>query len=173
MKTISVIILIVCASILVADAISNHQQLPDKIASHFNGSGVANGWTSRSSFTASMLAVGIGVPVFVIGIMYSIRFFPAKYLNVPNPSYWRDPKNYRRACDFLFVSSFWFSSAFLLWQAYFSHTIVEANLVSPPHLDSAKAIVLTVALLIFTFTWVVVLIARFLKTEECRTNQST
>lgn len=170
MKTISAIILIVCALILVASAINNHQQLPDKVASHFNGSGVANGWTSRSSFTTSMLAVGIGVPVLVIGIMYFIRFFPAKFLNVPNSSYWRDPKNYRKACDFLFVSSFWFGSTFLLWQAYFSRTIVEANLTSPPHLDSTKTVLLTVPLLIFTFIWVVILIARFLKTEECRTS---
>ncbi len=161
----------VCVSILVAGAINNHQQLPDKIASHFKGSGVANGWTSRSSFTISMLAVGLGVPAFVIGIMYSIRFFPAKFLNVPNPSCWRDPKNYRKACDFLFVSSFWFGSAFLLWQAYFSRTIVEANLVSPPHLDSARAVVLTVPLLIFTFAWAVVLIARFLKTKNVESKQ--
>jgi uncharacterized membrane protein len=165
MKLASVIILLVCAAILVASAIYGHQQLPDKIASHFNGSGIANGWMSSSSFTLTMLAVGLGIPAFVVGIMYSIRFFPAKYLNVPNPSYWREPTNYKRACDFLFVSSLWFASAFLLWQTFFSRLIVTANLVSPPHLNSTHALLMTVLLLAFTFAWVVLLVLRFLRTK--------
>jgi uncharacterized membrane protein len=165
MKPASVIILLVCAAILVASAIHGHQQLPDKIASHFNGGGVANGWMGRSSYTMTMLAVGFGIPAFVVGIMYSIRFFPAEYLNVPNPSYWREPKNYKKACDFLFFSAIWFASAFLLWQAFFSRLIVTANLVSPPHLNSTHALLMTVPLVAFTFAWVVLLILRFLKTK--------
>lgn len=165
MKPASVLILLICTAILAGVAIYGHQQLPETIASHFNGSGVANGWMSRSSFTLSMLAVGFGVPAFVIGIMYSIRFFPAKYLNVPNPSYWREPTNYRRACDFLFNSSLWFASAFLLWQAFFSQLLVSANLVSPPYLNSAHALLMSVPLLVFTLAWIVLIVLRFLKTE--------
>jgi uncharacterized membrane protein len=165
MKPASVIILLICTTILIASAIYGHQQLPDQIASHFNGSGVANGWTSRSSFTLSMLAVGLGIPGFVVGLMYSIRFFPAKYLNVPNPSYWHEPTNFRKACDFLFVSSLWFASAFLLWQIFFSRLIVAANLVSPPHLNSNHAFLMTVPLLAFTCAWAVLLVLRLLRTK--------
>lgn len=165
MKSASVIILLICTVILVAAAVYGHQQLPDRIASHFNESGVANGWMGKTSFTMTMLAVGLGIPAFVVGIMYSTRFFPAKYLNVPNPSYWREPTNYRKVCDFLFVSSLWFASAFLLWQTFFSRLIVSANLVSPPHLNSTHALLMTVPLLGFTFAWVVVIVLRFLRTR--------
>ncbi len=164
-ETFAAIAFLVCVAILVGVAITDHQHLPEKIASHFNGRGEPNGWISRSSFTWSMLAVGIGIPSLVIGIMYLIRFFPAKYLNVPNPTYWRDPANYRKACDFLFISSLWFGSAFLLWQTLFSHSIVAANQVSPPHLDSAKAVLMTVPLLACTLSWVIVIILRFLRTK--------
>ena len=165
MKAASVILLLICTVTLVAVSVYSHQQLPDKIASHFNGSGTADGWTGRSSFTMTMLAVGLGIPAFVVGIMYSIRFFPAKYLNVPNSSYWREPTNYRKACDFLFVSSLWFASAFLLWQTFFSRLIVSANLVSPPHLNSTHALLMTVPLLGFTFAWVIAIVLRFLRTK--------
>lgn len=164
MKPVSVIVLLVCMALLVGSAIYAHQQLPAKIASHFNAAGVADGWMSKSAFTTTMLAVGLGIPAFVIGVMYSIRFFPAKYLNVPNPSYWRDATNYRKAFDFLFLTSFWFGSAFLLWQTFFSYLIVSANLVSPPCLNSNHLIVLIFLLLALTLAWVVLIIFRFLKT---------
>lgn len=165
MKATSVTIFLVCATIFAVGAIFDHQQLPNRIASHFNGRGVADGWMPKPSFTMTMLAVGFGVPAFVMAIMFSIRFFPAKYLNVPNPAYWREPTNYRKACDFLFISSLWFASAFLLWQTFFSQLIVSANLVSPPQLNSNHAILMTVPLLIFTFAWVVLIVLRFLRTK--------
>lgn len=166
MKTISIFVLTLCGALLVATAIHSHQQMSDTIASHFNASGRSNGWMSKTPFTISMLAVGLGIPAFVTGVMYSIRFFPARLLNVPNPEYWRDPKNYRKACDFLFVSSLWFGSAFLIWQTFFSRMIVTANQMVPPHLDSGKVMLLTLPLLGFTFAWVLILIFRFIKTNN-------
>jgi len=165
MKPASVIVFLVCIAILAVAAIDGHQQLPDKIASHFNGSGVANGWMDKLSFTTTMLAAGFGIPALVIAIMYSIRFFPAKYLNVPCPSYWREPDNYNKACDFLFISSFWFASAFLIWQVFFFRLIVSANQVSPAHLNSGLTILMTVPLLVFTLAWIIAIVLRFLKTE--------
>jgi len=161
MKVLSAILIILCAAVVVAGAISNEARLPETVVSHFNGRGEANGWVSRSSFTTSMLVVGLGLPALVISIVYGIRFLPARYLNVPNPAYWRSPENYVRACEFLLVSSFWFGSAFLIWQAFFSRMIVEANLTTPPHLDATKALLLTVPLIGFTMAWVLVLIVRF------------
>lgn len=166
MKHLATISLIICAALLVGITILDHQQLPEKIASHFNGSGTPNGWMSRSSFTLSMVAIGLGIPFFAIAIMYLIRFFPAKFLNIPHPAYWRDPKNYRKACDFLFMSSLWFGCSFIIWQIFFSRLIVGANRISPPHLDSGKVILLTIPLLVFTFAWIVVLLMRFFKIDN-------
>lgn len=166
MKTVSWVILLVCALVFAGVVVSDHRQLPERIATHFDGGGNANGWNGRTSFTAFSLAMGFGVPGFVVGIMYAIRFFPAKYLNVPNPEYWRRPGNHRRACDFLFVSSLWFGSAFMLWQMCVSRLLVEANQISPPHLDGGKVMMLTVPLLAFTFGWACVLILRVFRTGD-------
>lgn len=166
MKLFSTVVFVICALFLVGTAMHVYQQLPERIASHFDGSGSPNGWMNKSSFTSSMLAVGLGIPALVIVIMYSIRFLPARFLNVPNPDHWRDPNNYRKACDFLFVSSLWFGSAYMIWHAFLSRMVVAANQSSPPHLDSVKAMLVTGLLLVFMFVWVLVLLLRFLKTDD-------
>jgi uncharacterized membrane protein len=166
MRLTATILFVLCAALLLRVALTDQQMLPDRMASHFDANGVPNGWSSKSSFTWNTLALGMGIPAFVIGIMYSIRFAPPKFLNVPNPTYWREPQNFRKACDCLFTSSLWFGSAFLVWQAFFSHTIAKANQLSPPHLDSGKVFLLTLPLLVFTFGWVIALLLRFLKTPD-------
>lgn len=166
MKRLAIISGIVSAVLLIGMAFVYYQQLPEKIASHFNGRGKADGWMSRESFSLTMVAIGLGIPAFVIAMMYAIRFLPANFLNVPNPNYWRDPQNYPKACDFLFTSSLWFGCAFMIWQIFFSLMIVAANQISPPHLDNGRVILLTLPLLGFTFGWIVTLILRFLKTEN-------
>ncbi|MBK1815199.1 DUF1648 domain-containing protein [Luteolibacter yonseiensis] len=161
MKKPAIALLVLSAALLVGLGINDHQQLPERIASHFDWSGTANGWMNRTTFTATMLAVGLGIPALVIAAMHALRFIPAEYLNVPNPGYWRAPANHRKACDILAASSLWFGSAFLIWQAFFTHMIVAANRATPPALDSGKAILLTLPLLAFILGWITVLITRF------------
>jgi hypothetical protein len=167
-KTISAVILVVCVLIFVGEALGDHRRLPGKVASHFDENGMADGWMSRSAFTGTMLAVGIGLPLLIMGIMYSFRIFPVRYSTISSSSYWRDPGGYEKACDFLFVSSFWFGSALLLWQTWLCHMLAEANLVSPPRLDRTEASALTVLLLVFSFAWPAVLIVCLLRSGRRR-----
>lgn len=145
---------------------TDSQQLPTRIATHFDGNGAPNGWSETKSFMLIVLATGFGVPLFTMGIAYSIRFFPADFLNVPNSTYWRKPESYLKAYQFLFTSSFWFASAFLLWQTALSRLVVSANRLSPPWLDNGKVMLLTIPLLAFVFLWVVALVVWFLRTDH-------
>ncbi|MFT3990397.1 MAG: DUF1648 domain-containing protein [Luteolibacter sp.] len=152
---------IASAAWFVGGAMADHALLPEKIASHFSVSGVPDGWMSKSAFTGLMLALGLGVPAFVMGILYVIRFLPSRFLNVPNAAYWRVSGNYHRACDFIFLSSLWYGGAILIWQRFFLKLVVSANQVSPPRLDTGKAMLVTAPLLVVSVGWVVVLIMRF------------
>lgn len=149
---------------VLASALFGWQELPQKMASHFNASGVADGWMNRTPFVASMLAFGLSIPAFVLVFLYCARFLPPQVLNLPNPAYWRAPENYGRACEILFRSALVFAGGFLLWQAAFLHLIVRANKTHPPVLDSSQAFLLTAILLAFSCGWVITLIARFMKT---------
>lgn len=165
MQPVSGIILVVCMSVFLLQAVEMRHKLPERMASQFDQSGNASGWMARSTFITTMLGVGFGIPLFVMCVMGAVRFLPPKYLNVPNPTYWREPQNFKKGCEFLFVSSMWFASGFFLWQAGFVRLIVEANRLSPPLLNNFQVFVLSGLLLFFSLAWVAVLSIRFLRTS--------
>ena len=134
MKSLATIVLVLCAVLMVGVSIADHQRLPDRMASHFDGKGVPDGWSDKAAFTRFRISLGLGIPAVVIGIIYSIRFLPSKFLIFPNPSYWRRPKNYRKACEFLFVSSLWFGSATIIW----AHILFSTGGGSQPDFTAAS-----------------------------------
>jgi uncharacterized membrane protein len=166
MKILPMIFLILCVVLFAGLTFAGYHELPEKVASHFNAKGAANGWEERSSFTLSMVATGFGVPALVAGMVFVMRIFPARFLDVPNAAHWRKPANFRKACDFLFSSSLVFGGVFLIWQTILFRLVVAANRASPPHLNSAMTALSTLPLLAFIVGWVAFLIFRFQKAEE-------
>ncbi len=63
-------------------------QFPERVASHFNGAGVADGFMSRSSFGVLMVVLNLGVPLFIFSIAQVLRFLPDSLINMPNRDYW-------------------------------------------------------------------------------------
>lgn len=163
-KPVSVFVLPIVALAYVGFCLWLQPQLPDRVASHFNDQGAADGWTDRSGFTTLMLASGLGMAVVFAGIGYAIRFLPASLLNVPNRDYWRKPENHRRACGWIFGSFLWFGSALMIWQAALFHLVAKANDHSPAQLDNGKVMGIGTVLLAFVLFWVVALLRRFRKT---------
>lgn len=106
--------------------------LPAKVAIHFDASGEADGWLSRSTHTFGFLALGLGLSAFLLGIAYLIRFFPASTLNVPRQAYWRAPENYPRACAFFFTHTFWLAALNHLFMSALNLGIVVANSSAAP-----------------------------------------
>lgn len=166
MKLFSLIFLLLCAALFLGVTISGQQSLPEKVASHFDSKGTANGWMDRSAFTSSMVVMGFGLPAFVAALIFSIRLFPSRFLNAPHAEYWRKPRNHRVICDFLFHSSLVFGGTFLIWQTILFGLVISANQTSPPRLNTVLTVLSTVPLLAFIVGWVVALLFRFQKTDD-------
>jgi len=157
MKHTPIIFLFLCLCFFIGVQIIEYPMFPERVASHFNAAGIANGWMSKPAYLTSMVGIGLGLPVFVIGIILLMRVLPASTLNVPYAEYWRSPENYPRACRFMLQSSFWYGGVLLLWNAFLSHTILLANQKTPPDLDQGSFIVISVAFLMITGLWIVYL----------------
>lgn len=137
--------------------------LPDRVASHFDGSGIVNGWMPRWGFFWVALMTGLGVPAFVMGITYAIRFLPSSLLNVPNPGYWRAAENYLKACELLFHWGCGFAVASLIWSAALNGLVVLANQSAPPQLQSASVSLLSVlyvGYLLGSLVWLILCFTR-------------
>ncbi len=128
--------------------------LPERMATHFGTSGVANGWMPRSRHLVLFGFFGLGISSFVVGLLYVVRFFPPGLLNVPHPEYWRSPEHYRKACDGLFHHALWLGTWMVLWGIGIHALIVEANRQAPPHLDGGLMTGLTIGFLLGVAAWV-------------------
>lgn len=135
--------------------------LPEKLATHFDGAGKPNGWMTRTQHLAFSTLFGLGVPTFVLGLCYSIRFLPSSTLNVPHAAYWRSVEHFPEACRILFEQGLWFAALLLIWTALLNGLIVSANRTVPPHLDNGAVMMLAGALLAGLVLWIIVLLHRF------------
>lgn len=140
--------------------------LPERVASHFNAEGLADGWMSRTSHLKLFTAVGVSLSVFVVGICYLIRFFPPSSLNVPHADYWRSPEHFPEACDYLFWNSFWLSTVLLVWMGGIHYFLVQANLATPPTLDTRALAFLSAVLIGGLILWVITLVRYFWKVPK-------
>ena len=147
--------------------------LPERLATHFNASGKANGWMSRRSHGSFMLVFGLGVPAFILTLGSTMRFLPASLMNVPRRDYWHQPQHYPEACAIMFSWSQWQAAGLLVWMTLLNHEIVKANLLKPPHLSSTNTWALTSALLLSTGLSVAWMSWRFLKVPAHSAPQST
>lgn len=139
--------------------------LPEKLATHFDAAGKANGWMTRQDHGLFMLLTGLGLPAFILCLIWLMRFLPPSLLNVPRPDYWRAPENYPKACAIMLLWAQWLATGELLWMTQLNHQIVLANHLKPPRLASADTWYLTAAFLIMIGASILWLILRFRKTE--------
>lgn len=63
-------------------------QLPNKVASHFNGAGQPDGWMSKTNFVAMTLLLQFGLAAMMFGIGWLVRVLPPSMINIPNKEYW-------------------------------------------------------------------------------------
>lgn len=83
---------------------SYYPYLPQRVASHFGGSGVANGWMSKSGFAAFSIVFPIALATLLFGIQASMSLLgrmPGSMVNVPNKWYWLAPERKEETIAFL------------------------------------------------------------------------
>lgn len=133
-------------------------QLPDVVATHFNGSGVPDGWMSREKHLWGMVIFGVLFPGSIVGMCYAARFLPGRFLNVPNREYWTAPERRKEVYDFLFRHSLWLACLGVGFVIGIHWMIVEANERATPELSTGQLMVVIGLFLAGMVAWVVALI---------------
>jgi uncharacterized membrane protein len=119
-------------SLLVALAILQviyyYPQIPDTVASHFDGLGSANAWSSKNGFFGLYLAmILLLVIVFVFAPRWSetrIRFG----IKIPNRDYWLAPERLQQTKDFFRRQMMIMGVAHLMLAIYTIQLAILANL---------------------------------------------
>jgi serine/threonine-protein kinase len=99
-------------------------QLPLSVATHFDAEGNPNQWMSRGTHLKSLAFFGFLVPVGELGLFYSMRFFSAKRVNIPNRDFWLAPERREATMLYVFNHGIWLASitvvfmGLLQWSMY-------------------------------------------------------
>ncbi|CAM3095249.1 DUF1648 domain-containing protein [Rariglobus hedericola] len=141
------------------------RNLPDRIATHFNAAGEADGWMSRDAHLVSFIALGLGMSAFIIGLCFAIRWFPADKLNVPNKAFWQKPANRAVAMGFLFYHAFWLGALSFAFIAAVNYFIVAANQNSASMLATRGLQITSGLFIVGVIAWSFLLVRFFQKTK--------
>ena len=76
----------------VVTAAVHRAELPQRVASHFDASGVPDGWMGRDAFLLLCVGVAVFVALLISGIGWLTPRLPNALINVPHKEYWLAPE---------------------------------------------------------------------------------
>lgn len=112
------------------------EELPAKVATHFNATGAANGWMSRESYPWVFGGLGLGLSFVLLAFFYGIRFRPVASLQLPHREHWLSAQNRERTFDALMQAGMWLATFIVLFFYGIHRMIVAANAIHPAQLSS-------------------------------------
>jgi uncharacterized membrane protein len=161
MKTTQERIFLFLSSIGILQMLFYASLMPERMASHFGGSGEPNGWSGKAAFFG--LDAGILVMVFLSFRILPglLSRFPDAMINLPNKDYWLAPgrrdETFSRIKDLL-VS---LGNAFLTFLIITFQLVILANLKEGSRLNSEALWILLAVLVFFTIVWAIRFIRMF------------
>lgn len=139
-----------------------YPQLPDRVASHFDAAGRADGWSHKGALAFFYL----GIMALMAGIAFAFSAttsrLPVRWISLPNRDYWLAPERREATLAVLSDLVFWFNSATVGFLMLLMHLTIRANLDGTHRLGDSFWPLL-VAYLAFTAGWCVAMLRRFRK----------
>lgn len=148
-------LLVACA----VQALVYYPQLPANLASHFDGAGRANGWSSKAGFFALQALVVLLVAGLFGMLPAWLHRFPNQLINLPHKDYWLAPDRREATLGSVADAMTWFGCAALLLMLAVTQLVIRFNLKRLPVLSSTPMWVLVAGFGLCT----VLLIARLLR----------
>ncbi|HVH72958.1 MAG TPA: DUF1648 domain-containing protein [Candidatus Dormibacteraeota bacterium] len=143
-----------------------YSQLPEVVASHFDGRGRATGWQTKTALLG--VFVGVSVLVVVVGFVIPkiIAAIPPPFINLPNKRYWLAPEHLAETIAFLNGYFAWFACALFLMLILTFDYAIQSNLHPERPPDPAGIWYGLAGFLIFTIAWTIRLLAKFLRSPQ-------
>jgi uncharacterized membrane protein len=158
MRRIALALCVLFAVLLVGvvDVAYHYPQLPQKMASHFDGAGRADGWSSKQSFLTTYAITTVGMAALFLLFAGLIPRLPVRMINLHNKDYWLAPDRKVATCRWIATWLLWMGNATLAFLAAIFHLTIRANLGPRRELGSATGWLLGVygAFVLLWSVWV-------------------
>ncbi len=139
----------------------HYEDLPDRVASHFDLHGNVDGWSSKNGFVAMMSGVGLFLFVLFAGLGPLTRKMPDSLINMPNKGYWLAPE--QREASFLAMHDrlLWMGAVTQLLLLGGVYASMRASIEHAEPVPSWFSMALLWGYLLFTVVWLVEFYRRF------------
>lgn len=149
---------IACAAAFV---LLTSMRLPALVASHFGGSGTANGFMPHGFYVCFMLGFVVGLPALMVGLTWLSISSPKARINLPNKDYWLAPERRAETIEFLRSGIVWFGTMLVAFLCYVHWLVILANEVHPARLANSWFIGGLVVFFVALFIWLKVFLGHF------------
>ncbi|MGQ0553143.1 MAG: DUF1648 domain-containing protein [Planctomycetota bacterium] len=148
MNRLALFVLLALMLLFGAQAAYYYPQMPERMATHFDFSGQADGYMSRSAliWVTAFTALMSGGMMF--GIALLLKRLPDSLINMPNKDYWLVPARRDESLDAMTGSLLWIGSATMGLMLVVFQSIYRANLDGSNAVGWSAMVLLGVYLLI-------------------------
>jgi uncharacterized membrane protein len=136
-------------------------RLPALVASHFDGSGAANGFMPHGFYVWFMLGFVVVLPAFMVVVTWLAIASPKTRINLPNKDYWLAPERRAETIDYVRSGILWFGTMLVAFLCYAHWLVVLANATQPVQLANSWFIGGLVVFLVSLLVWLKVFIGHF------------
>lgn len=155
------IVLALCLAATGTFIVATTSALPESVASHFGGSGLANGFVTRDGYLRFMLGFGLVLPAFMAIVVGLVPRLAPTRVNVPNRDYWLDPKRRAATLNALSAQGAWLGTLTAALIAALHYVLLVANRSTPPRLPADIFWMLLAGFVVALVLWIAALYLRF------------
>ena len=137
--------------------------LPERVASHFGTTGLADGWMSHAKYQILLSVLGLGLSLVFTFIAWAVGWMPARSFNLPRRDYWLSPEREKSTRRFISRQVIWAACLELLFFAGLHWLTIQGNRNIPASLPTGGFVLLVGATLIAVVFGLVRLVLRFTK----------
>ena len=137
------------------------RSLPTIVASHFVAGGTANGFMPRATYLSTIIALLVGLPLFVALISSFTTILPTRFIDLPNREYWLAPERQADTLDFLRKQGARFGIILAVFLCVVHWLVVRANARSPALFPESLFYAGMAVFLVGLIVWLGAFIAHF------------
>lgn len=138
-----------------------YPHLPLTMASHFNGDGTPNGWSSKAGYFQLEAVILLILFAALILLPRLLPLIGSDSIAIPNRRYWLAPERRGASIDFFNSRLCWFATANLLFLIFVNQLVFNANLPAEGQLDSTSFVVAMALYFLFAIIWIIRFFRRF------------
>ena len=138
-----------------------YPRLPDQVASHFDGAGQADGWSSKPAFFATNLGITLTMAAMFLSIAWIMKKVPDSAINVPNRAYWLAAERRGATIDYVRSQMESLGAATIGFMVGLFQLSIEANLGATGGMPSTGMWLLFGGYGAFFVVWIVRFIGRW------------